>query len=187
MNSTALANLASPVTCANIASAINPRRVQGERPSAVARRNRHPYPAAVDRAVHVMLSFGTPRLVWVKRNRDNRVAKRIGSDAGAEPLNAHGLVLARRRPGRGNGQRIHRRGRRAKADELHRANVLRPARLGRTTCRAMSLVACESEAHYYILRQPLAMARRVWVSGASWGAGPTWRPAACEPQTTGGC
>ena len=46
-----------------------------------------------------MLSFGTPRLVWVKRNRDNRVATRISSDAGAEPLNAHGLLVGRRRPG----------------------------------------------------------------------------------------
>ncbi len=54
----------------------------------------------VDRAVHVMLSFRTPRLVWVKRNRNNRVATRISSDAGAEPLNAHGLIVVRRRLGR---------------------------------------------------------------------------------------
>ena len=55
----------------------HPRRVQGESPSAVARRNRHPYPAAVDRAADVMHSFGPPRLVRVKRNRDNGVTREL--------------------------------------------------------------------------------------------------------------
>jgi hypothetical protein len=38
-----------------------------------------------------MLGFGTLRLVWVKRNRDNAAATGTGSDVGTESLNAHGV------------------------------------------------------------------------------------------------
>jgi len=37
-----------------------------------------------------MPSFSAPRLVRVKRNRDDRMAARISSDADAESLNLHG-------------------------------------------------------------------------------------------------
>jgi hypothetical protein len=42
-----------------------------------------------------MLSFGAPRLIRVKRNHDNRAAPRTASHVGAEPLNAHTLIVAR--------------------------------------------------------------------------------------------
>jgi hypothetical protein len=41
-----------------------------------------------------MQGLGTPRLVRVKRNRDNRTATRTGSGVGLEPLNAHGPIVA---------------------------------------------------------------------------------------------
>ena len=44
----------------------------------------------------MMHSFGTPGLVWVKRKRDDGVASMIRSDTDAEPLNAHGSIVARR-------------------------------------------------------------------------------------------
>jgi hypothetical protein len=76
------------------AKTAHPRRVQGERPSAAGRRNRHPYPAFVDRAVDVMHRFGAPSLVRVKRDRDNGVATRIFSDPDAEPSSAHGHIVS---------------------------------------------------------------------------------------------
>jgi hypothetical protein len=72
-----------------------PRRAHAERPSAAARRNPPADPPAVDRAAYGMPSFATPRLVWVKRNHDNRAATRTSSDVGTEPLNAQGLIVAR--------------------------------------------------------------------------------------------
>jgi hypothetical protein len=41
-----------------------------------------------------MLGLGTPRLVRVKRNRDNRTATRTTNGVGLEPPNAHGLIVA---------------------------------------------------------------------------------------------
>lgn len=53
----------------------------------------------------MMDSFGTPRLVRVKRNRDDGVATRIRSDTDGETLHAHGLIVARRsQPGTGHPQ-----------------------------------------------------------------------------------
>src|SRR5258708_31640995 len=74
-----------------------------------------------------MLGFGTPRLVWVKRNRDNRVATRMSSNAGGEPLNGHGLIVARRRPGR-----VPVTASAAVADVLPARQVVRPCRAGRS-------------------------------------------------------
>jgi hypothetical protein len=60
------------------------------------RRDRSADLPAVDRATYPMLSFGAPRLIRVKRNRDNGAPRRTASDVGAEPLNAHTLIVARR-------------------------------------------------------------------------------------------
>jgi hypothetical protein len=47
----------------------------------------------------VMHSFGAPRLVRVKRDRDNGVATRIFGDLDPEPPSAHGVIVSR--PGKG--------------------------------------------------------------------------------------
>src|SRR5580700_526874 len=67
----------------------HPHRRQDEHPSATARHDPAADPPAVHRPGHGMLGFGTPRLVRVKRHRDNRAAPRTSSNAGTEPLNAH--------------------------------------------------------------------------------------------------
>jgi hypothetical protein len=76
----------------------HPRRVPGARPSAVAGRDRHPSPAAMDRAADLRHGLGAPCLVRVKRNRDNGVTAGIGRDLGAKPFTAHGLIPPPRRP-----------------------------------------------------------------------------------------
>ncbi len=52
----------------------HPRRAQGERPFAAARRKRHADPPAAGRPVGRVLSFGAPHFAWVERNHDNCAA-----------------------------------------------------------------------------------------------------------------
>jgi hypothetical protein len=66
----------------------HPRRGQGERSAAAARLDL-PADPVVNRAGDGMLGFGAPRLVRVKRHRDNRAASRTSSNVGAGPLDAH--------------------------------------------------------------------------------------------------
>ena len=76
----------------------HPRRVPGARPSAVAGRDRHPSPAAMDRAADLRHGLWAPCLVRVKRNRANGVTAGIGRDLGAKPFTARGLIPPPRRP-----------------------------------------------------------------------------------------
>ena len=76
----------------------HPHRGQRKRPSPAARRDHPADPPAVDRSAYRMLRFGTPELIGVERHRDNPAATRTRSNAGTEPLKAHGPSW--HRPGR---------------------------------------------------------------------------------------
>jgi hypothetical protein len=50
---------------------------------------RHPHPAAVDHAAHVMHGLYAPLGIRVKGHHDQRVASGIGRDPDIKPLNTH--------------------------------------------------------------------------------------------------
>jgi hypothetical protein len=76
----------------------HPRRVQGERPAAGIRCQRHPHPAPVDRAAHVVDRLGAPGLVRVKRNHHDGVTAGILGDPDAEPPDVHNLIVSPSEP-----------------------------------------------------------------------------------------
>ena len=69
---------------------LHSRRVHRERPAAIARLERHPHPAAVDRAAHVMHGLHAPLRIRVKGRHDQRVAPGTGCDPDIKLLNTHG-------------------------------------------------------------------------------------------------
>src|SRR5437879_1938001 len=65
-------------------------RVHRERPPAVAPLKRHPHPAAVDCATHVMHGLHAPLRIRVEGHHDERVASGISCDPDIKPLNKRG-------------------------------------------------------------------------------------------------